>query len=159
MTRTIALAAIAAAALGTAAAACPSFGRQADASYQLSAGQLASGAQFNVVAGGSNYINGQGSCGIVPLTDRGPGYFTSVPDFSFGLPNMGGRQLAVAVVSECDASLLINTGAANWYYDDDDNGNLDPIITLSRPSNGRLDVWVGTYDGEFCNARLMVSSR
>jgi hypothetical protein len=64
----------------------------------------------------------------------------------------------VRVVSECDAALLINTASANWYYDDDDNGDLDPKIVLTRPANGRIDIWIGTYDGEFCNAQLQLET-
>ena len=54
--------------------------------------------------------------------------------------------------------LLINTGSANWYYDDDDNGNMDPKITLTYPSDGYLDVWVGTYDGQYCDATLRLET-
>ena len=52
----------------------------------------------------------------------------------------------------------INTGAANWYYDDDDNGNLDARITLTRPSNGWMDIWVGTHDGSVCDAVLTLET-
>ena len=65
---------------------------------------------------------------------------------------------SLKVVSECDSVLLVNTGAMNWYYDDDDNGNLDALITLTRPSNGWLDVWVGTHDGEVCDAVLSLET-
>ena len=33
------------------------------------------------------------------------------------------------------------------WNDDDDNGNLDPKIVLTRPVDGRIDVWIGTFDG------------
>jgi len=46
----------------------------------------------------------------------------------------------------------------NWFYDDDDNGNLDPRIVLTRPSNGIIDIWVGTYDGEYCDAVLSLET-
>ena len=139
-----------------AAYACPNYNMVGVEAYEASGNQLRSGAAFNVVAGGQNYIF---SCpAINPGTDRGAGYFTTQADFSFYLSNMGGHRLALSVISECDSALLINTGAVNWYYDDDDNGNLDPRITLTRPSNGRIDVWVGTYDGEYCNATLYLQT-
>lgn len=154
--RALFLAAIAAMGFGTGAFACPDFNLAPGESYQASGGQLRQRRGFNVVAGGSNYI---WNCSNVrPGTDTGAGYFPSAPDFSFNLSNMGGLRLVVSVVSECDSALLINTASANWYYDDDDNGNLDPRIVLTRPANGRIDVWVGTYDGAFCNAQLQLET-
>jgi hypothetical protein len=67
---------------------------------------------------------------------------------------MSGLRLEISVISKCDSALLINTASANWYYDDDDNGNMDPKIVLTRPLDGYLDVWVGTYDGDYCDAIL-----
>jgi hypothetical protein len=67
---------------------------------------------------------------------------------------MGPYTLHIRVVSQCDAALLINTASATWYYDDDANGNLDPLIVLTDPADGFIDIWVGTYDGSFCKAVL-----
>jgi len=154
--RLFVLAAIAAFGFGGTAIACPDFNIRAVEAYQASGAQLRSPKTFNVVAGGENYIwNCQN---VRPNTDQGAGYFTSQPDFSFQLSGMGGLRLVVSAISDCDSALLINTGSASWYYDDDDNGNLDPKITLTRPANGRIDVWMGTYDGEYCNARLQLET-
>ncbi|WP_400087813.1 hypothetical protein [Yoonia sp. R78084] len=134
------------------AAACPNFNVAPQASYQATGQQLYTPRSFDVVAGGDNYI---WDCpNVRPGTDTGAGYFPTAPDFSFQLSNMNPYRLELRVVSECDAALLINTASANWYYDDDDNGNLDPKITLTRPADGRVDIWIGTYDGAYCNARL-----
>jgi len=138
------------------AAACPDFNIRANEAYQASGAQLRSPKAFNVVAGGENLIWNCPS--IRPGTDQGAGYFTSQPDFSFELSGMGGLRLVISAISECDSALLINTASAGWYYDDDDNGNLDPKITLTRPANGRIDVWMGTFDGEYCNARLQLET-
>ena len=136
--------------------ACPDFNIAPQASYQASGKQLYATQGFDVVAGGSNNI---WNCrNVQPGTDTGAGYFPSAPDFSFQLSDMSRYKLEVRVISECDAALLINTASANWYYDDDDNGNLDPKIVLTRPANGRIDIWIGTYDGEFCNAQLQLET-
>ena len=136
----------------TAAIACPDFNAPPQASYEASGQQLYTLRTFDVVAGGENYI---WDCpNVKPGTDTGAGYFPTSPDFSFQLSNMNAYQLVVSVVSECDAALLINTASASWYYDDDDRGNYDPRIVLTRPANGRIDIWIGTYDGKYCNARL-----
>ncbi len=140
----------------TAALACPDYTIWGSESYEASGAQLRQRRDFRVTAGGENYI---WNCrGINPGTDRGAGYFTTQPDFSFDLSGMGGLQLVISVVSRCDAALLINTGNRNWYYDDDDNGDLDPRIVLTRPSNGIIDIWVGTYDGKYCDAVLSLET-
>ncbi len=138
------------------AEACPNYNMIGVESYQASGSQLYSRRDFSVVAGGSNYIF---NCrNVRPGTDTGAGYFTTQPDFSFVLSGMGGYRLDISVVSQCDSALLINTGNVNWFYDDDDNGNLDPRIVLTRPSNGRIDIWVGTYDGAYCDAVLSLET-
>lgn len=140
----------------TVAVACPDYSIWGNESYEASGAQLRQRRDFSVVAGGENYI---WNCrGINPGTDQGAGYFTTQPDFSFDLSGMNGLRLVISVVSRCDSALLINTGNVNWFYDDDDNGNLDARITLTRPSNGIIDIWVGTYDGEYCDAVLSLET-
>jgi hypothetical protein len=139
----------------SAAAACPDF-NQSGAGGSISGSQLRSGVAYNVTAGGDNYI---WNCpNVRPGTDQGAGYFPTPPDFTFDLSGMSGHQLVIAVQSNCDAALLINTASVNWYYDDDDNGNQDPKIVLTRPANGYLDIWVGTYDGQYCDAVLQMQT-
>ena len=136
--------------------ACPDFNLRAVEAYQASGAQLRQPKVFNVVAGGDNYV---WNCpNVRPGTDTGAGFFTSQPDFSFNLSGMEGLRLEISAISECDSALLINTASAGWYYDDDDNDNLDPKIVLTRPANGRIDIWMGTYDGEYCNARLTLET-
>jgi len=142
--------------MSAAAYACPDPQQWGADSYSASGRDLYQERQFNVTAGGENYI---WNCrNIRPGTDRGAGYFTTKPDFTFQLSGMSGYQLVISVVSRCDSALLINTGSGSWFYDDDDNGNLDPRITLTRPANGYLDVWVGTYDGKYCDAVLSLET-
>ncbi|SLN54733.1 hypothetical protein [Roseisalinus antarcticus] len=144
-----------------AAMACPTYSTGGVEQYQTTGGQLRSPRFFNVTAGGQNNLGGCPHIYNNLGSDRlsyGQSYFTTQPDFSFFLSNMGSVRLVVSVVSECDAALLINTGSANWYFDDDDNGNLDPRISLSRPSNGRMDIWIGTFDGQYCNAQLRMET-
>ena len=138
------------------AQACPDFSLAAAETYNAAGSQLRQPAFFNVVAGGDNYI---WNCShIRPGTDQGAGYFPAAPDFRFHLSGMSGLQLVVSVVSDCDAALLINTASANWYYDDDDNGNYDPKIVLTRPVDGQIDIWIGTYDGQYCDSQLRMET-
>lgn len=141
--------------LSSAAAACPDFNQSGD-TFQASGKQLFQEQQFRVQAGGNNRI---ANCpNVTPGTDKGRGFVTTAPDFTFDLSGMGSYQLAISVVSECDSVLLVNTSSSNWYYDDDDNGNLDAKVILTRPSNGWLDVWVGTENGAVCDAILSLET-
>ncbi|WP_043699288.1 hypothetical protein [Yoonia vestfoldensis] len=156
MFRRVLWAAVLSGASGTAAMACPDFTIPPQQSYQATGQQLYAPAQFNVVAGGQHAL---GDCPqIRPGSDVGSGFFPASPDFSFQLSGMQPYRLVVSVVSKCDAALLINTASANWYYDDDDNGNLDPLITLTQPADGRIDIWIGTYDGAYCDATLKLET-
>lgn len=139
---------------GSTAMACPNYNLYGD-SYELTGTSLLGGQYVDVRAGGDQPITG---CGIRFGSDRGRGYVTQAPDFSLNLSGMERYKIRFTVRSECDSILLINTGAANWYYDDDDAGNLDATITLNRPSNGWMDIWVGTHDGSVCNARLYIET-
>jgi hypothetical protein len=141
----------------TAASACPN-PNLADnyGTYAATGAQLYEKQSYNLQAGGDQRIT---DCSNVrPRTDRGDGYVTSSPDFSFSLSGMGRYTLILSVISQCDSVLLINTGSTSWYYDDDDNGNADARISLTRPANGRIDVWVGTYDGTLCDAQLSLET-
>lgn len=136
--------------------ACPTISMAGVEQYNGTGSQLNRRADFNVVAGGENYV---WNCSNVrPNTDTGAGYFTSQADFSFYLSGMGNKQLVISMRGNCDTALLINTGSASWYYDDDDNGNLQPRIVLTRPQDGRIDIWAGTYDGGYCDSVLSLET-
>jgi len=140
-----------------AAWACPDYS-MSGATYHLTGAQLYTEQRYSVRAGGS--INIQNCRNVNPQTDRGRGYVTQPPDFTFNLSGMGAYSLVISTVSDCDSILLINTGTATWYYDDDDNPSsvLDARINLTRPTNGWLDVWVGTHDGQYCDAVLSMET-
>jgi hypothetical protein len=130
-----------------AAMACPNW-QQAGETYEFTGAQLVGGQSAPVVAGGSYDVAG---CGL-----PGVGAAAQVPDFSLILSAMDDYDLELSVVSACDATLLVNTVNTTWLFDDDSNGNLDPRLTISGVENlnGRVDIWVGSYDGSFCEANL-----
>ena len=74
------------------------------------------------------------------------------------LTGLDGYYIVFSVESDCDSVLLINTAATNWFYDDDDNGASDPLIRLTNPSTGVYDIWVGTYNGRYCDAVLSLET-
>jgi len=117
--------------------------------FNLTGQQLYSPQRYQVQAGGSAALN---SCPV-----DGVGYVYQVPQYSFNLSGMDGYgRLEIEVESQCDPTLLVNTPDTTWYFDDDGNGSLQPLLNLpSGPAmNGRLDVWVGTYNGAACPATL-----
>ena len=148
--RYLATAAFGLIAMTSAAAACPTYG-QTGASYTYTGDQLYTPQSFGVVAGGQYNI---ANCGL-PGVNR-TGWVTSAPDFSFYLSGMDQYYLVADVVSQCDSILLVNTANTTWMFDDDSNGNLDPRLEIRGANNlnGRLDVWVGTYNGTYCDATL-----
>ncbi len=110
---------------------------------------------FDVTAGGSEDVS---RCGIRNNTSGKPeGFVAEAPDFEL-LFSGDGYELEFRVESECDSVLLINTGSGNWYWDDDDNGNLDAKIRLGRASDGWYDIWIGTIGRDTCNARLILET-
>ncbi len=124
--------------------------------FRALASQLYTPWEYRLVAGGDLRID---TCGIRNRTDGRPtGYVTRQPDVTFWFELDGRYELEFRVVSECDSMLLVNTGSTNWYWDDDDNGNLDPKIRLTRPSEGWFDVWVGTIGPANCDAVLVIET-
>jgi len=117
--------------------------------------QLYEARSFSVIAGGEENIS---RCGIRNNTDGAPeGFVAEAPDFELYYQG-GGYELEFRVESDCDSILLINTGSGNWYFDDDDNGNLDAKIRLGRASDGWYDIWIGTLERGNCDARLILES-
>ena len=144
--------------LSGAAQACPNWSLNPTyGSYNLSQGQLRSGQSLSLTAGGSIDWN---QCPQIRVgSDDGPGFFEQAPDVRFFVNGVEGRNLVFSVRSACDSTLLINTQSQSWFYDDDDNGNADAKIVLTRPISGQIDVWVGTYDGQYCDANVAIQLR
>ena len=136
----------------SAAEACPDYALWGSNTYNLSGDKLYSPQSYNIRAGGENYLP---KCGF---STNETGYFTTTPDFSFELSKMNGYRLVVSVLSDCDAALLVIRANSQWVYDDDSNGQADPRLELSNLGKGVLDVWVGTYNGEYCDATLTLET-
>lgn len=140
------------------ALACPDWRQGPTAGHLRYAGSdLWDAKAFDVVAGGDQYLD---PCNIRHASsgERATGYVAYAPDFELEYLGGSGYQLELKVVSECDSTLLINTGGGNWYFDDDDMGNGDARICLTRPSKGTYDIWIGTYGSNTCNARFILES-
>lgn len=85
------------------------------------------------------------------------GYVIERPDFSFNLAGVYGP-VEISVDSPgCDSMLLVNAPDGSWHWDDDSGGDLLPLMTVEIAEDGRLDVWVGTFDGSYCDATLVLN--
>lgn len=92
-------------------------------------------------------------------SDVGIGYFATRPDFTLDVSGLTQRyDLDISVKSNCDTTLLMNTAARNWFYDDDDGVGDDARIRLTNPRSGIIDIWVGTYGPRNCDAVLKVET-
>lgn len=139
----------------TSAIACPDPTEWGD-QFSFTGNELYNRHSFPVVAGGGNSIQ---SCPIRFLTDRGPGYVTRSPDFTFDIAGLQRYELVFDVESNCDNILVLNTGMGAWFYDDDDGGGHDASIHLTRPKDGLFDIWIGTFEeGRDCDATLYVET-
>lgn len=100
---------------------------------------------YQVAAGGAQDV---GLCGL-PI--YASGFVAAQPNLSFFLSEMQDyARLEIQVQSTCDSVLLVRAPDGSWYFDDDSNGNLDPMLDIYGRAmlNGRLDVWVGTFGGD-----------
>ncbi len=124
---------------------------------RYSGGELWDAKYFDVVAGGTENLE---RCNIRTGTgERAVGWVAPAPDFELYFTG-GNYSLEFRVVGApgCDTVLLINTANENWYFDDDDFGDGDAKIRLTRPSEGWYDIWIGTYDPGNCNSRLTIET-
>ncbi len=97
--------------------------------------------------------------GTIDLSELGYyGYVAEAPDFDLRYTS-GEYQLTIKVENtNADTLLLVNTPDGQWHFNDDSNG-LDPAITFSPPQDGLYDIWIGTLNGEYADARLVITER
>jgi len=140
----------------TAAQACPEV-NLGGAQLYYTGDELYSVESFNVVAGGTENLD---RCNIRTGTgESATGWVARAPDFELKFSG-GNYELEFRVIGSkgCDTVLLVNTANSNWYFDDDDFGDGDAKIRLSRPSEGWYDIWIGTYGSDNCDARLYLET-
>lgn len=133
---------------GVAAARCPDYA-QNGSGHSVSSESLYSETRMSVRAGGGVDL---GTCSEAP----GVGHVSEAPDFTLNYERTGSYNVRFRSQGNCDTVILINDAAGNWHWDDDTGP--DAEVTLGNPKSGYIDVWVGTYGGELCNATLVMES-
>jgi len=78
-------------------------------------------------------------------------------DFTLRYRNAGQLPLIFSATSDADTTLAIRAPDGRWYCDDDSGGNLNPMVRLDAPRNGRYQIWVGTFGSEPAPAVLHIS--
>ncbi len=134
------------------AAACPDY-NQTGAVWTLTGDDLYAQQGFQLTAGGPNSLL---NCGF-----QHTGYVTTAPTFTFYLSGMDQYRLEMEVDGgSCDTVLLVNTAERSWFFDDDSAGNAQPFSQMrgGQYLNGKVDVWMGTYSGEYCGATLLLET-
>ncbi len=108
---------------------------------------------YGVVAGGSEDL----SYCYLPDVGYTYGFVETAPDFTMWFEPFDHEAVVFETVATCDTILLVNTGNANYFFDDDDGQGTNAAISLRYPSTGWYDIWVGTYAPENCHADLYIS--
>ena len=119
-------------------------------SVSLSAGFTPDPSSTSITSGGSVSVSYLGSgC---------TGYATTSPDFRINWSGSSSRLRIFFVASGGeDTTLIVNDAGGGWHCNDDSAG-LDPMVELTNPAAGQIDVWVGSYaSGDFVSGTLYVS--
>jgi uncharacterized caspase-like protein len=94
----------------------------------------------------SVYISAGGSNDASLLDSACSGMIGDSPDFNVE-HSAGWESLYLSAASDGDTSLVVRTPEGTFVCNDDTNG-LNPGVTLSSPSSGRYNVWVGRIGEE-----------
>ncbi len=106
----------------------------------------------------STSITSGGSVAVSYLGAGCTGYATASPDFRINWSGSSSRLRIFFVASSGeDTTLIVNDAGGGWHCNDDSSG-LNPMVELTNPSAGQLDVWVGSFaSGDFVSGTLYVS--
>lgn len=109
---------------------------------------LYSPTDYAVTAGGPVIVD---NCDV-----GGWGMASEAPTLTFYLSGMSDyTRLEIEGFGECDTTLLVRTPDGQWHFDDDGNGNLQPLLNLTGMAlDGRLDVWVGSFGDQTCETTI-----
>lgn len=137
--------------MATVAAACPAWQNPGVRSLYTTGQDLWTPNSYSVTAGGGQFLR---NCGF-----NHTGYVISNPDFEVRIDGLESyNRLNIRVSGSCDTVLLVNDARANWYFDDDSGGSLQPSINIFGAASGVYDIWVGTYNPGTCGSTLTLET-
>jgi hypothetical protein len=85
-------------------------------------------------------------------------HVAKAPDFSLNYV-AGKYPLTISAKSVGDTTLLVNLPDGSWIADDDSGGGLDPMIRIAQPKSGRYDIYVGNFNKDIVEAKLLITER
>ncbi|MEM9740645.1 MAG: hypothetical protein AAF829_12330 [Pseudomonadota bacterium] len=104
-----------------------------------------------VAAGGDVDLD---TCYHIP----GTGNVIEAPDFSIEYVKTERYDLHFDTSAECDTVLLVNDATGAWHFDDDSGDGTSDTVVLADAEEGWIDVWIGTFDSDICDATLTVEA-
>jgi len=131
------------------AKACPQI-NQGNQVIDLSASDLYTPDDFDVVAGGDLDLS---ACSSV----EGFGYVIATPDFSLNYTADEDYDLEFRATGDCDVVLLVNDNTGTWHFVDDSVGT-DATLRLPNATDGRFDIWIGTFSAGTCDGNLGIET-
>lgn len=103
------------------------------------------------------YTINTGAMGSIQLADCDytGGFVTAAPQVSITFTDTNGP-VQLSTYSSCDTVLLVNAPDGSWWFNDDNGESLLSYLLVGVVP-GRMDVWVGTYSGQRCDAHLTLN--
>jgi hypothetical protein len=102
-------------------------------------------------------VNAGGPIDVSTVSDNCRGFIAERPSFTLRY-RAGDAPLYVGVVADTDTTLVVKGPNGQWMCDDDNGGDLNPVISWSNPRSGRYQIWVGRFGtDELAPAQLFIS--
>lgn len=118
-------------------------------SLTLVGAQLLSPQAYVAQVGGQHEVDG------CPAID-GWGYASEAPSFTLFMSQMDAFTFTAEMVSDCDPTLIIRDAFGQWHFNDDGPDGMQPQLQVNGASlNGRVDIWVGSFDGTTCEGTII----
>lgn len=91
-------------------------------------------------------ISAGGSVDVDYLNNSCTGYASSSPDYKLNWTGSSSlRIFFIADDGSDDTTIIVNDPNGNWNCNDDYGSGYNPMVEFNQSSNGRYDIWVGTY--------------
>jgi serine protease Do len=118
----------------------------------LNAGFTPDPQTISIVSGGSIDVYAQN------IGSGCTGYAASTPDYRIRWSGSAARlRIFFVAASGEDTTLIVNDANGTWHCNDDHTG-LDPLVELTNPPQGQIDIWVGSYGADnFVDGTLYVT--
>lgn len=70
----------------------------------------------------------------------------------------GDYDLEVQTIADCDTVLLVLDPDGRWFFDDDSGDDTQEELRIPGAPSGEYEIWVGTLDGDYCDAKVKLET-